>query len=127
MKIDLSKYPPGTKFKLKNGAIVTLIGKSNAIENRYIVEYDDDGNIVTRSGDGKHRGSSDYDIESVIQPDKYLVSFRRKSGVIDTEIVAEPQVLTSEYFLNNLQGKFTLGALGMSVPVKILSWSKIEE
>lgn len=127
MKIDLSKYPPGTKFKLKNGATVTLIGKSNAIEDRYIIEYDDDGNIVARSGDGKHRGSSDYDIESVIQPDKYLVSFCRKDNLLDTEIVREPQALTHEYFLNDLQGKFALGALGDSIPVKILSWSKIEE
>ncbi len=127
MKIDLSKYPPGTKFKLRSGATVTLIGKSNAVENRYIVEYDDDGNIVTRSGDGKHRGSSDYDIESVIQPDKYLVSFCRKDNSLDTEIITEPQAFTAEYLLTNLQNRFALGALGDSIPVKILSWSKIEE
>ena len=127
MKINLSKYPPGTKFKLKNGATVTLIGKSNAIEDRYIVEYDDDGNIVTRSGDGKHRGSSDYDIESVIQPDKYLVSFCRKDNTLDTEIITEPQALTAEHLLTNLQNRYALGALGDSIPVKVLSWSKIEE
>lgn len=127
MQIDLSKYQLGTKFKLKNGHTVILVGKSAAIEDRYILEYHDDGHIITRFRDGKHHTTSSYDIESVIQPDKYLVSFRRKSGVIDTEIVVEPQVLTSDYFLKNLHGKFALGALGMSIPEKILSWSKIKE
>ena len=127
MKIDLSKYPPGTQFKLKNGHTVTLIGKSVAIEDRYVLEYDDDGNIITRFEDGKHHTTSDYDIELVIQPDKYLVSFCRKNNTLDTEIVTEPQTLTAEYFLTNLQNKFTVGALGDSIPVKILSWSKIEE
>lgn len=127
MKIDLSKYPPGTKFKLKNGAVVTLVGKSTTIDGRYILEYDDDGQIITRFGDGKHGTYSEYDIELVIQPDKYLVSFRRKSGVIDTEIVIGPQVLTDEYLLIDLKNKYTLGALGMSIPEKVLSWSKIEE
>lgn len=127
MKIDLSKYQPGTEFKLKNGAAVTLIGKSAAVEDRYILEYNYDGQIITRFGDGKHQTNSEYDIESVVQPDKYLVSFRRKSGIADSTIVIEPKVLTSEYLLTHLQEKFALGALGNSTPEKILSWSKIEE
>lgn len=127
MKIDLSKYQPGTQFKLKNGAIVTLIGKSATADDRYILEYNYDGQIITRFGDGKHQTNSEYDIESVVRPEKYLVAFRRKSGVIDTETIVEPQILTPNYLLLNLQEKFSEGKLGISMPVKILSWSKIKE
>ena len=126
MKIDLSKYPPGTKFKSAKGDVITLIGKSSAIDDCYILEYDDGGQIITRYSDGKHKTNSDYDIKSVIQPDKYLVSFCRKDNTLDTEIVVEPQSLTSEYLLNNLRDRFALGGLGDSIPMKILSWSKIE-
>ena len=125
MKIDLSKYPPGTKLKLRNEKIVTLVGKSFANSN-YMIEYSN-GDIGYRNQEGRHSTEPAWNVMSVIQPDKYLVSFRRKSGVFDTEIVVEPQVLTSEYFLENLQSKFALGALGMSIPEKVLSWSKIEE
>lgn len=125
MKIDLSKYPPGTKFNLCSGKIVTLIGKSFARDG-YIIEHPN-GELGFRNQEGKCSPQSDVNIESVIQPDKYLVSFRRKNGLVDTEIVVEPQILTSEYFLSNLLSKFALGALGMSLPEKILSWSKIEE
>ena len=127
MKINLSKYPPGTKFKSAKGDVITLIGKSSAIDDRYILEYDDGGQIITRYSDGKHETNSDYDIQSVIQPDKYLVSFCRKDDTLDTEIITEPQALTAEYLLNNLRDRFTLGGLGDSIPMKILSWSKIEE
>ena len=126
MKIDLSKYPPGTKFKSAKGDVITLIGKSSAIDDRYILEYDNGGQVITRYRDGKHETNSDYDIKSVIQPDKYLVSFCRKDNTLDTEIVIEPQSLTSEYLLNNLRDRFALGGLGDSIPMKILSWSKIE-
>ena len=125
MKIDLSKYPPGTKLKLRNEKIVTLVGKSFANSN-YMIEYSN-GDIGYRNQEGRHSTEPAWNVMSVIQPDKYLVSFRRKSGVFDTEIVVEPQVLTSEYFLENLQSKFALGVLGMSIPEKVLSWSKIEE
>lgn len=127
MKIDLSKYPPGTRFKLCNKKIVTLIGKS-FINDDYIIEHSN-GDLRNRNQEGKCSAQSqcEWDIESVIQPDKYLVSFRRKSGVIDTETIVEPQILTSNYLLLNLQEKFAAGKLGMSVPEKILSWSKIEE
>jgi len=127
MKIDLSKYPPGTKFKSAKGDVITLIGKSSAIDDRYILEYDDGGQIITRYSDGKHETNSDYDIKSVIQPDKYLVSFCRKDNTLDTEIITEPQALTAEHLLTNLLNRFALGALGDSIPVKVLSWSKIEE
>lgn len=126
MKIDLSKYPPGTKLKLYNEKIVTLIGKSFA-NNGYIIEYSD-GDLSHRSQEGKYSSNqSEFDIESVIQPDKYLVSFCRKDNTLDTEIITEPQILTAEHLLANLQNRFALGALGDSIPVKILSWSKIKE
>jgi len=126
MKIDLSKYPPGTKFKLCNEKIVTLIGKS-FVNGNYVIEYPN-GDLRSRNQEGKiSSGHSEFNIASVIQPDKYLVSFCRKDNTLDTEIVTEPQTLTAEYLLTNLQNKFTVGALGDSIPVKILSWSKIEE
>ena len=125
MKIDLSKYPPGTELKLRNEKIVTLVGKSYANSN-YVIEYPN-GDIGYRNQEGRHSTKPELNVMSVIQPDKYLVSFCRKDNSLDTEIVKEPQALTHEYFLNDLQGKFALGALGDSIPVKILSWSKIEE
>jgi hypothetical protein len=127
MKIDLSKYPPGTKFQLGNKRIVTLVRKSFVNDN-YIIEHSN-GDLKTRNQKGKcsAQSQSEWDIESVIQPDKYLVSFCRKDNTLDTEIITEPQVLTAEHFLTNLQNRFTLGALGDSIPVKVLSWSKIEE
>lgn len=125
MKIDLSKYPPGTELKLRNEKIVTLVGKSFA-NNNYVIEYPN-SDLGYRNQEGRHSTKPELNVVSVIQPDKYLVSFCRKDNSLDTEIVIEPQVLTHEYFLNDLQGKFALGALGDSIPVKILSWSKIEE
>lgn len=125
MKIDLSKYPPGTELKLRNEKIVTLVGKSYANSN-YVIEYPN-GDIGYRNQEGRHSTKPELNVMSIIQPDKYLVSFCRKDNSLDTEIVKEPQTLTPEYFLNDLQGKFALGALGDSIPVKILSWSKIEE
>ena len=125
MNIDLSKYSPGTKFQLGNKKIVTLIGKSFA-KDGYVIEHPN-GELGFRNQEGKCSLQSDANIESVIQPEKYLVAFRRKSGVIDTETVVEPPLLTSNYLLLNLQEKFSEGKLGISVPEKILSWSKIKE
>lgn len=125
MKIDLSKYPPGTELKLRNEKIVTLVGKSFA-NNNYVIEYPN-GDLGYRNQEGKHSDKPEWNVMSIIQPDKYLVSFCRKDNSLDTEIVMEPQALTAEYLLTNLQNKFTVGALGDSIPVKILSWSKIEE
>ena len=125
MKIDLSKYPPGTKLKLRNEKIVTLIGKSIA-NNNHMIEYSN-GDIGYRNQEGRHSTEPVWNVMSVIQPDKYFVSFCRKDNTLDTEIITEPQVLTAEYLLSNLQSKFALGALGDSIPVKILSWSKIKE
>lgn len=127
MKIDLSKYPPGTKFKLKNGKLAMLVGESPYRKGIYIVEYGDKGGHVDFSSLDGYIIFQDLHIESVIQPDKYLVSFCRKDNTLNTEIVMGPQALTHKYFLNNLLGKYALGALGDSIPVKILSWSKIEE
>lgn len=127
MKIDLSKYPPGTKFKLKNGQLAMLVGDSPYRKGIYIVEYGDKGGHVDFASQDGYIIFQDLHIESVIQPDKYLVSFCRKDNTLNTEIVMGPQALTHKYFLNNLLGKYALGALGDSIPVKILSWSKIEE
>ena len=125
MKLDLSKYPPGTELKLRNEKIVTLVGKSFANSN-YVIEYPN-GDIGYRNQEGRHSTKPELNVMSVIQPDKYFVSFCRKDNTLDTEIITEPQVLTAEHFLTNLQNRFALGALGDSIPVKILSWSKIEE
>ena len=126
MKIDLSKYQPGIKLKLCNGKIVTLIGKSFN-NNKYVIEYSE-GDLGYRNQEGEHSSKGELNVASVIQPDKYLVSFCRKDGTLDTQIVTDPQALTPEYLLIHLQGKSSLlRALGDKIPVKILSWSKIEE
>ena len=122
MEIDLSKYQPGTKFKLKNKAIITLIGKSVAVEDRYILEYDD-GQIVTRFGNRKHQSYSEWDIESVIQPNKYLVAYKDQSDTIRTIVVVNPQSLTIDYFYEAIKSVTN----GYRQPYNILSWSKIEE
>ena len=125
MKIDLSKYPLGTELKLRNEKIVTLVGKSFANDN-YVIKYSN-GDLGYRNQEGKHSTKPELNVMSVIQPDKYFVSFCRKDNTLDTEIITEPQALTSEHLLTNLQNRFALGALGDSIPVKVLSWSKIEE
>ena len=111
MKIDLSKYQPGTKFQLGNKKIVTLIGKSFA-KDGYVIEHPN-GELGFRNQEGKCSPQSDANIESVIQPNKYFVSFRRKSGLIDTETVVEPSILTSNYLLLKLQERFLEGKLGI--------------
>lgn len=88
MKIDLSKYPPGTELKLCNEKIVTLVGKSYANSN-YVIEYPN-GDIGYRNQEGRHSTKPELNVMSIIQPDKYLVSFCRKDNSLDTEIVTEP-------------------------------------
>lgn len=134
MKIDLSKYPPGTKFKLKNGETVVLVGKSQ-ISNEYLVEYIrdkyhiSDGPAVTyRRQDGTANNSTEkYDIESVIQSvtqlDKYLVSYKDLSDTVRTTIVVDPQSLTTDSFYESVKSVTS----GYRQPYDILSWSKIEK
>ena len=122
MKIDLSKYPPGTKFKLYNEKIVTLIGKSFA-DDGYIIEYSD-GDLGHRNQEGKYSGNqSELNIESVIQPDKYLVSYKDLSDTIRTIVVVDPKSLTIDYFYESIKSVTS----GYRQPCDILSWSKIEE
>lgn len=134
MKIDLSKYPPGTKFKLKNGETVVLVGKSQ-ISNEYLVEFIrdkyhiSDGPAVTyRRQDGTANNPTEkYDIESVIQSviqsDKYLVSYKDQSDTIRTIVVVDPKSLTTDSFYEFIESVTS----GYSRPYDILSWSKIEE
>ena len=134
MGIDLSKYPPGTKFKLKNEETVVLVGKSQ-ISNDYLVEYIrdkyhiSDGPAVTyRRQDGTANNSTGkYDIESVIQPvtqlDKYLVSYKDLSDTVRTIIVVDPQSLTTDSFYESVKSVTS----GYRQPYDILSWSKIKE
>lgn len=130
MKIDLSKYPPGTKFKLKNGETVILVGKSQ-ISDDYLIEhiqnkyYIPDCPAVTyrqQNGTAAHT-SRKYDIESVIQPDKYLVSYKDQSNTIRTIIVPGPNSLTTDSFYEYIK----LVTTADRKPYDILSWSKIEE
>lgn len=122
MKIDLSKYPPGTKFKLYNEKIVTLIGKSFA-DDGYIIEYSD-GDLGHRNQEGKYSGNqSELNIKSVIQPDKYLVSYKDMSDTIRTIVVVDPKALNIDY----LYGYIKSVTSGYRQPYDILSWSKIEE
>lgn len=124
MQINLSKYPPGTKFKLKNGLVITLIGKSTVTENRYILEFNN-GQLTQRFKDGTHFALFDYDIESVIQPDKYLVAYCRKNGTIDTTIVISPAKVTYDCFFSMCCKNDSRFGLENTVD-KVLSWTKIE-
>ena len=122
MKIDLSKYPPGTQFKIEQGDTITLIGKSVAKNDCYILEYNN-GTIVTRSQNGEHSTNSLLSIKSVIQPDKYLVSYRTLSGLIHTTTVVDPKSLTTDSFYESVKSV----TFRDKEPNEILSWSKIEE
>jgi hypothetical protein len=130
MKIDLSKYPLGTKFKLKNGETVILVGKSH-ISDDYLIEhirekyYIPDCPAVTyRRQDGTAANSTGkYDIESVIQSDKYLVSYKDQSNTIRTIVVANPRALTIDSFYKSVKSVTS----EYRQPYDILSWSKIEE
>ena len=126
MKIDLSKYPPGTKLKLKNGEIVFLIGKCHTKdhESDYVIEHNGWQGLGYRKQDGTHPfcGSPQY-VESVIQPDKYLVSYKDQSDTIRTIVVVDPQSLTTDSFYESIKSITS----GYRQPYDILSWSKIEE
>ena len=123
MKIDLSKYPPGTKFKLQNGKLAMLVGESPYRKGIYIVEYGDKGGHVDFSSRDGYIIFQDLYIESVIQPDKYLVSYKALSGIIRTIIVVDPKSLTIDAFYESVKSVTT----GDRQPYDILSWSKIEE
>ena len=134
MKIDLSKYPPGTRFKLKNGETVILVGKSQ-ISDDYLIEHirdeyhiPDCPAVTYIHQDGTTAATTDkYDIESVIQsatqPDKYLVSYKDQSDTIRTIIIVDPNSLTTDSFYEAVKSVTT----GYRQPYDILSWSKIEE
>lgn len=122
MEIDLSKYAPGTKLKLKNGTIVTLVGKSFTSDN-YIIEYSH-SELGYRNQEGKHPiNKSELNIESVIQPDKYLVAYKDQSDTTRTIVVVDPKSLTTDYFYKAIKSVTS----GYRQPYDILSWSKIEE
>lgn len=134
MKIDLSKYPPGTKFQLKNGETVILVGKSQ-ISDDYLIEHIRDSYhipdcpaVTYRRQNGTAENPTEkYDIDSVIQsviqPDKYLVSYKDQSDTIRTIVVVDPKSLTTDYFYESIKSVTT----GYRQPYDILSWSKIEE
>lgn len=123
MKIDLSKYPPGTKFKLKNGKLAMLVGESPYRKGIYIVEYGDKGGHVDFSSLDGYIIFQDLHIESVIQPDKYLVSYKDQSDTTRTIVVVDPKSLTTDSFYESIKSVTT----GYRQPYDILSWSKIEE
>lgn len=123
MKIDLSKYPPGTKFKLKNGQLAMLVGDSPYRKGIYIVEYGDKGGHVDFASQDGYIIFQDLHIESVIQPDKYLVSYKALSGIIHTIVIVDPKSLTTDSFYEAVKSVTTENRH----PYDILSWSKIEE
>lgn len=132
MKIDLSKYPPGTKFKLCNEKIVTLIGKSFTSRG-YIIEYPN-GNLGRRDQEGKQQPvQSEWDIASVFKSNKYLVSYLTERDEIGTIVlpIENPKALNEAFLLSIVSCK-TSSMMDMipgcsNCAVKILSWSKIEE
>jgi hypothetical protein len=121
MKIDLSKCPPGTKFKLYNEKIVTLIGKS-FVNDDYVIEFPN-GDLRHRNQEGKYSAQSEWNIASVVQPDKYLVSYKDQSDTIRTIVVVDPKSLTTDSFYESIKSVTS----GYRQPYDILSWSKIEE
>ena len=123
MKIDLSKYPPGTKLKLKNEQLAMLVGDSPYRKGIYIVEYGDKGGYVDFSSQDGYIFFQDLHIESVIQPDKYLVSYKDQLDAIRTIIVVDPKSLTTDSFYESIKSVTS----GYRQPYDILSWSKIEE
>jgi hypothetical protein len=130
MKIDLSKYPPGTKFKLKNGETVVLVGKSH-ISDDYLIEHIRDSYhipdcpaVTYRRQNGTAAASTGkYDIESVIQPDKYLVIYQNHALEIHNIVIVDPKSPTED----DLYQQIWIKKEGHQRPKKILSWVKIEE
>ena len=120
MKIDLSKYPPGTKFKLDNGQLAMLVGDSPYRKGIYIVEYGDKGGYVDFSSQDGYIIFQDLH--------KYLVSFKCEDTTIGTTTIINPVHLTADDLLLLLRVQYVLGTLkGDSKPSQVLSWSKIEE
>lgn len=123
MKIDLSKYQPGTKFKLENGQLAMLVGESPYRKGIYIVEYGDKGGYVDFSSHDGYIIFQDLHIESVIQPDKYLVSYKDITFTIRSIVIVDPKSLTIDSFYEAIK----LVTTEDRRPCDVLSWSKIEE
>ena len=123
MKIDLSKYPPGTKFKLENGQLAMLVGDSPYRKGIYIVEYGDKGGHVDFTSHDGYIIFQDLHIESVIQPDKYLVTYQNHALEIHNIVIVDPKSPIED----DLYQQIWIKKEGHQRPKKILSWVKIEE
>ena len=142
MKIDLSKYPPGTKFQQKNKSKtpMILLGQ-NPINHKYVVTWKSSISGKTHYQEYNQDGClsevghliSDHNLIGLYPSDKYLISYLTEQDEVDTIVlpIANTKALNEAVLLPIISRK-TSSMLDM-IPgcseraVKILSWSKIEE
>lgn len=134
MKIDLSKYPPGTKFiqNCNSGTEFTLIGKSflsdfyileyksNLSETICFVQYLQDGRFPSDTID-----AAQYNLLKPVNLEKYRVAFQTKNGEMDSRIVDLLPNCTIREMYNELYRQHTF--IQEARPFEVLSWCKIEE
>jgi len=134
MKIDLSKYPPGTKFQQRNKSKIPMIliginpinhkyvitWKSPVTKNTHYQEYDQNGSL----SEVGHL-SPEHDLVELYPSDKYLVTYISINNEVCTHIIKDPSILNEERLIEQLY--YCTDIPYNKSPKKILSWSKIEE
>ena len=142
MKIDLSKYSPGTKFQQRNKSKTPMILVGiNPINHKYVVTWQSPITRKTHYQEYNQDGSlsevghlcPEHDLVELYPSDKYLISYLTEQDEVDTIVlpIANPKALNEAVLLPIVSRK-TSSMLDM-IPecseraVKILSWSKIEE
>jgi hypothetical protein len=132
MKIDLSKYPPGTKFQQRNKSKTSMILVGiNPINHKYVVtwqspitrnihyqEYNQDGSL----SEVGHL-CPEHDLVELYPSDKYLVTYQNHALEIHNIVIVDPKSPTED----DLYQQIWMKKEGHQRPKKILSWLKIEE
>ena len=134
MKIDLSKYPPGTRFQQRNKSKIPMIliginpinhkyvitWKSPVTKNTYYQEYNQDGSL----SEVGHL-CPEHDLVELYPSDKYLVTYISINSEVCTHIIKDPSILNEEHLIAQLY--YCKDIPYNKSPKKVLSWSKIEE
>lgn len=134
MKIDLSKYLPGTKFQQRNKSKTPMILVGiNPINHKYVVTWQSPISGQTHYQEYNQDGSlseighlcQEHDLVELYPSDKYLVTYISINNELCTHIIKDPSILNEEHLIAQLYYCTDI-PYGKS-PKKVLSWSKIEE
>ena len=134
MKIDLSKYSPGTKFQQRNKSKTPMILVGiNPINHKYVVTWQSPITRKTQYQEYNQDGSlsevghlcPEHDLVELYPSDKYLVTYISINNEVCTHIIKDPSILNEEHLIAQLY--YCKDIHCRKSPKSILSWSKIEE